>query len=239
MGLILLSIAGFAQNNPVVIDETNKTESIVQTIKIDSVWAGHPVGFCLLTHGNRQYIAYYNAERRTVLGQRKLNDDKFELHVLPATDRETASGTSTVVGWDSHNFLTLGIDKDGFIHLSGNVHVNPLTYFRSTKPNDISEMKQIFEMVGTEEKRTTYPHFMLTKEGELLYHYRDGGSGNGNEIYNYLQHRNQNLEASARHSAYRRAGFDECLPDTANINERWLVSYVLGLARHSRLFYKS
>lgn len=39
-------------------------------------------------------------------------------------------------------------------------------------------------MVGTEEKRTTYPHFMLTKEGELLYHYRDGGSGNGNEIYN-------------------------------------------------------
>jgi hypothetical protein len=45
-------------------------------------------------------------------------------------------------------------------------------------------MEQIFEMVGTEEKRTTYPHFMLTKEGELLYHYRDGSSGNGNEIYN-------------------------------------------------------
>jgi hypothetical protein len=39
-------------------------------------------------------------------------------------------------------------------------------------------------MFGTEEQRTTYPHFMLTKEGELLYHYRDGGSGNGNEIYN-------------------------------------------------------
>jgi hypothetical protein len=39
-------------------------------------------------------------------------------------------------------------------------------------------------MVGTEEKRTTYPHFLLTREGELLYHYRDGGSGNGNEIYN-------------------------------------------------------
>ena len=39
-------------------------------------------------------------------------------------------------------------------------------------------------MVGTEEKRTTYPHFMLTKEGEMIYHYRDGGSGNGNEIYN-------------------------------------------------------
>jgi hypothetical protein len=148
------------------------------------VWAGHPVGFCLYTHGTRQYIAYYNAERRAVLGQRNLADDKFELHVMPATTRETAGGTSTVVGWDSHNFLTLGIDRDGFIHLSGNVHVHPLTYFRSTKPNDISTMEQIFEMVGSEEKRTTYPHFMLTREGEMLYHYRDGGSGDGNEIYN-------------------------------------------------------
>lgn len=186
LSLLLFSLAGFAQTPaiPIIIDETSQTETIVQTIKIDSVWAGHPVGFCLYTHGNRQYIAYYNAERRMVLGQRNLDENVFDLHVLPATTRETAGGTSTVVGWDSHNFLTLGIDRDGFIHLSGNVHVHPLTYFRSTKPNDISSMEQIFEMVGTEEKRTTYPHFMLTKEGELLYHYRDGGSGNGNEIYN-------------------------------------------------------
>jgi hypothetical protein len=186
ISLLLISLAGCAQNpeNPVVIDETGKTETIVQTIKIDSVWAGHPVGFCLYTRGNRQYIAYYNAERRTVVGQRNLNESEFQLHVLPATTRETAGGTSTVVGWDSHNFVTLGIDKEGFIHLSGNVHVHPLTYFRSTKPNDISTLEQIFEMVGTEEQRTTYPHFMLTKESELLYHYRDGGSGNGNEIYN-------------------------------------------------------
>jgi hypothetical protein len=186
LSLLLISLAGCAQNpeNPVVIDETGKTEIIVQTIKIDSVWAGHPVGFCLYTHGNRQYIAYYNAERRTVVGQRNLNENEFQLHVLPATTRETAGGTSTIVGWDSHNFVTIGIDKEGFIHLSGNVHVHPLTYFRSTKPNDISTLEQIFKMVGTEEQRTTYPHFMLTKEGELLYHYRDGGSGNGNEIYN-------------------------------------------------------
>jgi len=186
ISLFFISLAAFAQSpaNPIVIDETGKTETIVQIIKIDSVWAGHPVGFCLYTHQSRQYIAYYNAERRTVVGQRNLTEDKFQLHVLPATTRETAGGTSTVVGWDSHNFLTIGIDKDGYIHLSGNVHVHPLTYFRSTKPNDISTLKQIFSMVGTEEKRTTYPHFMLSREDELLYHYRDGGSGNGNEIYN-------------------------------------------------------
>lgn len=187
--LLILTLFLFActqkqRDQPIIIDETNQTESIVQTIKIDSVWAGHPVGFCLYTHGNRQYIAYYNAKRNMVVGQRNLNEDKFHLYVLPATLRETSAGTSTVLGWDSHNSITIGIDKEGFIHLSGNVHVNPLTYFRSTKPNDISTLEQIFEMTGTEEQRTTYPHFMLTKEDDLLYHYRDGGSGNGNEIYN-------------------------------------------------------
>ncbi len=186
--LPVLILAGFSCTEktkaPVLIDETNKTESIVQRIKIDSVWAGHPVGFCLYTYGNRQYIAYYNAGRSMVVGQRNLDEDKFDLTVLPPITRKETRGTSTVLGWDSHNFVTLGVDKEGYIHLSGNVHVNPLTYFRSTVAGDISTLKQIFEMVGTEEERTTYPHFMLTKEGELLYHYRDGASGNGNEIYN-------------------------------------------------------
>lgn len=169
-------------------DKTSKVtglrQSIEQFIKIDSVWAGHPVGFCLFTHEKRQYIAYYNANRNIVAGQRDLDDEKFELYVMPPTSRENVGGTSTVLGWDSHNSLTIGIDKDGFIHLSGNMHVNPITYFKSTKPSDITTLKQEMTLVGTHEKRATYPHFMLTKEQELLFHYRDGGSGNGNEIYN-------------------------------------------------------
>lgn len=187
--LLIILIALFYACAPVeqkniIIDETDQFESIEQIIAIDSVWAGHPVGFCLYTHGDRQYIAYYNANRNMVVGQRNLNENNFQLHIMPPTSREEAGGTSTVLGWDSHNFVTIGIDKQGYIHLSGNVHVHPLTYFRSTAPNDISTLQQVFEMVGTEEDRTTYPHFMLTKEDEMLYHYRDGGSGNGNEIYN-------------------------------------------------------
>jgi len=180
---VLTILPAFA-GEPVVIDERDKTGTIVETIAIDSVWAGHPVGFCLLTHCNRQYIAYYNAARRTVVGQRNLSDDAFELHVLPATSRETHGGTSTVLGWDSHNYLTLGIDQEGYIHLSMNMHVHPLTYFRSTQPNDVSSFKQVMEMVGRNEQRCTYPRFMNTKEGDLIFQYRDGGSGNGNEIYN-------------------------------------------------------
>lgn len=33
----------------IIIDETHIKEEVVQTIKIDSVWAGHRVGFCLYT----------------------------------------------------------------------------------------------------------------------------------------------------------------------------------------------
>jgi hypothetical protein len=78
---------GQTKSRPLLIDETNTQESIVQTLLIDEVWAGHPVGFCLLTQGDRQYIAYYNAQRNMVVGQRNLNEPKFDLHVLPATSR--------------------------------------------------------------------------------------------------------------------------------------------------------
>ncbi|MBL7968514.1 MAG: BNR repeat-containing protein [Prolixibacteraceae bacterium] len=167
-----------------IIDESKNSETVDQVITIDKVWAGHPVGFSLLTRGNRQYIAYYNANRNMVVGQRNLGDPKFELTILPATSRETSGGTSTVLGWDSHNSVTLGMDPDGYIHLAGNMHVHPITYFRSAKPNDISTLKQEMSMVGTNENRCTYPHFMNTREGELIFHYRDGASGSGNEIYN-------------------------------------------------------
>ena len=170
LAILTFFTTGCAQkaSEPVIIDETHLTESIVQTLKIDSVWAGHPVGFCMYTHGERQYVAYYNANRNMVVGQRNLDDDSFQLHVMQATTRAETGGTSTVLGWDSHNSVTLGIDKKGFIHLSGNMHVHPITYFTSSKPNDISTLVQEMTMVGPNEKRCTYPHFMLTKDDELI-----------------------------------------------------------------------
>ena len=139
----------------IILDETAYTLSIEEVIEIDSVWAGHRVGFCLYTHGDRQYIAYYNATRNMVVGQRNLDDENFELHQMPITSRKTAGGTSTVLGWDSHNYVTIGIDREGFIHLSGNMHVHPITYFKSTVANDISTLVQEMELVGTHEKRCT------------------------------------------------------------------------------------
>jgi hypothetical protein len=39
-------------------------------------------------------------------------------------------------------------------------------------------------MTGADEDRVTYPKFMKGPDGGLIFHYRDGSSGNGREIYN-------------------------------------------------------
>ena len=188
-----LQVTAQPDNSPetITLDERDRVERIDGIIKIDKVWAGHPVGFCLLTHGDIQYIAYYNADRHMVVGQRNLQDDIFDIYVLPPKERTPEDRTSTIVGWDSHNGITMAVDDEGYIHLAGNMHVHPLTYFRSTRPNDISTLSQIKEMTGREEDRCTYPNFMKTLDGELVFHYRDGGSGRGNEIYNIYSTSNQ------------------------------------------------
>lgn len=50
--LTLFACTPKQSNQLIVIDETDKTESIEQIIEIDSVWAGHPVGFSLYTGQN-------------------------------------------------------------------------------------------------------------------------------------------------------------------------------------------
>ena len=185
------------KKSEIIFDQTSKKETVIQKIKIDSVWSGHRVKFSLLTNENRQYVAYYNANRNMVVGQRELSNDKFDLYQMPAPKRlknvenKRSRISSTEVGWDSHNSITMAVDKKGYIHLSGNMHVDSLTYFKSQKPNDIFSLERQFPMVGSNELKATYPKFMLTKDQDLIFHYRDGGSGNGNEIYNIYSTKNK------------------------------------------------
>lgn len=146
---------------------------VLKKHEIGKVWAGHPVGFAFLTHDKHQFIAYYDAERRLTVAARELASDDWRYQVLPST-----------TGWDSHNYLTMTVDDDGQLHLAGNMHCVTLIYFRTTRALDISSFEQIPAMVGQDEKRCTYPQFMRGPQNELIFHYRDGQSGSGNEIYN-------------------------------------------------------
>ena len=146
---------------------------LVEEIEIAPVWSGHPVGFALLTHGENQFVAFYDAQRNMTVGQRKLGESKFELTTLDSR-----------VAWDSHNNIVMALDDDGFLHVAGNMHVRPLVYFRSQKPLDASSLVRVTAMTGEREKRVTYPNFFRGPSGELLFTYRDGHSGEGNQITN-------------------------------------------------------
>ncbi|MCK4921353.1 MAG: BNR-4 repeat-containing protein, partial [Bacteroidales bacterium] len=165
--------------------------TVTEKIVIDKIWSAIRVGYSLLTDGDMQYIAYYNENRRMVVGMRHLGEKEFELMILPSEINEHPAKktrgtnlTSTIQGYDSHNYITLAVDQEGYIHLSGNMHVHPLLYFRSTEPHDITTLKQVKSMVGTREGRCTYPKFKRSPNGKLIFHYRDGKSGAGGEVYN-------------------------------------------------------
>jgi hypothetical protein len=179
-----LSQTGQPMTTPPPIDGE---PTIEERIVVDRIWSAVRVGFCLLTHDDRQYVACYNADRRMVVAMRLLAEDQFGRFVLPSRSADPPRGrgeSSTIQGWDSHNYITMAVDRTGHIHLAGNMHANALTYFRTTTPGDITTLTQIDAMVGTEESRCTYPVFMQGPGGELIFHFRDGYSGSGQEIYN-------------------------------------------------------
>jgi hypothetical protein len=148
-------------------------ERITAEVPIAPVWAGHPVGFSLLTHGSRQFAAYYDADRRMTVAARNLDETNWVFQVLPEA-----------VKWDSHNSVTMAVDDADHLHVSGNMHVVPLVYFRTTRPLDPASLERVPAMVGAREQRVTYPRFLRGASNELLFTYRDGSSGNGDQLVN-------------------------------------------------------
>jgi hypothetical protein len=168
MAVFLLSAVGAAAGQNV------KSGSVIEmSLDIARVPSWFPVGFCLLTAGSHQYVAYYDAEHRMTVASRTLDSKDWEYDVLPSK-----------IGWDSHNYVTMAIDDDGYIHLSGNMHCDRLLYFRTIRPRDAGSFEKVDGMTGRNESRCTYPQFMRGADNELIFHYRAGRSGSGNEIYN-------------------------------------------------------
>lgn len=148
---------------------------LIQAEKIDiaPVWAGHPVDFAIATHEDFQCVAYYDTTRRMVVAARTVGSEEWSYTKLPTT-----------TGWDSHNYIEMTIDGSGYIHISGNMHnASSLIYFRSDGPLDISSFSSP-GMIGSQESSITYPVFIKGRENQLIFQYRDGGSGSGTTIWN-------------------------------------------------------
>ncbi|NDC53787.1 MAG: hypothetical protein EBZ74_05720 [Planctomycetia bacterium] len=165
-----------------------KEPRAVATVDVAPAWAGHTVGFALLTHGDRQYVAFYAADRHLTVAARSLGDTTWEFCRLPSRQegppRYGRPETSAVLGWDSHNSIVMAADSAGHLHLAGNMHCNRLTYWRTREPGAIASFEQVPAMVGRDEDRCTYPVFLTLPDGRLVFQYRSGESGNGSTLMN-------------------------------------------------------
>lgn len=199
--------------------QTGKT--VVESTVLDKVWAGHPVGFDLLTTDQYQYAAYYNADRDMIVARRKLGTNIWQKTKLP-----------TAVGWDSHNYVTLAIDREGYLHVSGNMHVVPLIYFRSTRPWEIDSFEKL-AMTGEQEDRVTYPVFFKDQQGTLYFQYRNGGSGDGITYWNRYDEKTKS-GSPFRHLYFRWRERSQRLYDQSGTGSRWLLLYRMDVAPNAR-----
>ncbi len=137
---------------------------------VDSCSADFAVSFSLYSNGNNLFIAYYDKNHQLSLAKKSVSG-LLEYSKLPE-----------FVDWDNHKSISLIVDNDGYLHLCANMHASPLVYYKSDNPLDIHSLRKQ-PMVNMNETTCTYPQF-LSEHNRLIFHYREGGSGNGNEIFN-------------------------------------------------------
>ena len=67
--------------------------------------------------------------------------------------------------------------------MSWDHHCDPLRYCRGIGPGSL-ELAEEIPMTGRDEGKVTYPEFYNLADGDLLFLYRHGHSGNGNTMLN-------------------------------------------------------
>lgn len=174
-------------------------------------WAGNSVNAVvfrknsLVTHQKMQFIAFYDPAGRVVLGKRKLNSKKWELH--------TTQYTGNVK--DAHNSISIMVDGDGYLHVSWDHHGHQLNYAKSLMPNSLF-LSPKMPMTGSLETNVTYPEFYRMPDGNLIFMYRDGQSGRGNLVINrydlktksWTQLHGNLIDGERRRNAYWQAYVD-------------------------------
>ena len=173
--LLLQSVLGCAISiSGVAAAQTFDKAGCFEVEAIDRVWSGHRVAFDYIGKGDHQIVAYYDASRQMSVAYKPYPTGNWIYQKL-----------DSYLGWDSHNSVVIGLDEEGYIHIVGNLHVNPIVYFKSENPYDVRSLKRVDFMADKEtESRMTYPEFFNDAEGKLYFKYRNGRSGSGNEIYN-------------------------------------------------------
>lgn len=159
----------------------------------------------LVTHQGVQYAAYYDAERYVVLAKRRVGAGDWTVQ------RTQYQGKAD----DAHNVISIMADGAGYLHVAWDHHNNPLRYARSKEPGSLALGAQQ-AMVGRDEQSVSYPEFYRLPDGDLMFLYRDGGSGRGNLVMNRYRQasgkwerlQDKLIDGEGRRSAYWQAYAD-------------------------------
>jgi len=164
---------------PATAQQSTEPASSVRVVPVGEGWARSSVNAVIfrqhsvVTHDSTQYAAYYDAAGYVVLVKRTLGSDRWETH------RTAYTGTVE----DAHNAISLAVDGAGVLHIAWDHHGQPLRYARSLRPGGLA-LSEPVGMTGAAEDRVTYPQFFALPEGDLLFLYRGGRSGDGNILLN-------------------------------------------------------
>lgn len=181
-------------------------------VPVGEGWAGNSINTVVfrknsvVSFKDHQYAAYYDSSGHVVLAKRKLNNNKWEIQQTKLTGNIR----------DAHNSISIIVDGDDYLHIAWNHHGNALHYTKSIEPGSLEMMKEQ-SMTGKDEAKVTYPEFYKLSNGDVLFLYRDGASGNGNLILNRYSLKtkswervNSNLiDGEGKRNAYWQACVDE------------------------------
>jgi hypothetical protein len=150
-----------------------------RVVNVGMGWAKNSVNANILRHNalasyqNMQYTAYYDNDQNLVVAKRMLNSSRWEIAVTQYKGNAT----------DAHRTISIGVDGAGYLHISWDHHGNKLRYCKSVKPGSLHLTGEL-AMTGLQEQKVTYPEFYNLPNGNLLFVYRDGASGNGSMVLN-------------------------------------------------------
>ncbi len=127
----------------------------------------------LVSIGSTQYVAFYNPGTNLVVGRR-----------LPGTTTWETNETNFKPNdpTDGHDIISIGIGSDGVLHASWGMHGDSPFHYARSAPWSLTLVAT--NMTGFEHS-VTYPQFINMPNGDLLYLFREGTSGNGDTYINH------------------------------------------------------
>lgn len=143
---------------------------------------------------------------------------------------------------DAHNVISIALDGTGIIHMCWGMHASALRYCHSLTPYG-TEMTEEKSMIGRDETAVSYPAFFRTRDGGLLFFYRNGGSGNADLVLNRYDAKTRNwrrVQDRILSGEGKRSSYPQYFVDSGdNIHLSWVWRETPGVETNHDMCYAS